>query len=199
MRCGSQAVGNPRRPASRLGRRNRAALCGRRAGSDRRPSSRLRADPKHGRGIGDRWPPRGRRRASSKALGCPFVELSTVSTVHCEIGRTVETEYHALHDLATTAPDRNRFLQRCVGTPLPARPPIRGRRDHGPGDRDRRLSRAHRTCLSRRNSLLSGSGPRIVVHQADRSNSRADDRMSPFRPAGRIAIRWPRSWKCSPA
>jgi len=39
-----------------------------------------------------------------KALRCPFVELPTVSTVHCEIGRSVEAEYRALHDLPTTPP-----------------------------------------------------------------------------------------------
>jgi 3-hydroxymyristoyl/3-hydroxydecanoyl-(acyl carrier protein) dehydratase len=37
-----------------------------------------------------------------KKLGCPFIELPTVSTVHCEVGRTVFAEYRALHDLETT-------------------------------------------------------------------------------------------------
>ena len=49
----------------------------------------------------------GRRReveAVVNALGCSFVELPTVSTVHCEIGRCVETEYRALHDLPTSTP-----------------------------------------------------------------------------------------------
>ena len=39
-----------------------------------------------------------------KSLGCAFIELPTVSTVHCEVGRTVAADYHALHDLETTAP-----------------------------------------------------------------------------------------------
>ena len=38
------------------------------------------------------------------ALKCPFFELSTVSTVHCSIGREVEQEYRALHDVETRAP-----------------------------------------------------------------------------------------------
>ena len=42
-----------------------------------------------------------------KALRCPFVELSTVSTVHCEIGRTVETDYHA-----APRPDNDRGPQK---------------------------------------------------------------------------------------
>jgi acyl transferase domain-containing protein/3-hydroxymyristoyl/3-hydroxydecanoyl-(acyl carrier protein) dehydratase len=37
-------------------------------------------------------------------LGCPFIRLSTVSTVHCPIGATVENEYRALHTLETNAP-----------------------------------------------------------------------------------------------
>jgi acyl transferase domain-containing protein/3-hydroxymyristoyl/3-hydroxydecanoyl-(acyl carrier protein) dehydratase len=39
-----------------------------------------------------------------KALQCPFIELPTVSTVHCEIGGSVAAEYRAFHDLETTAP-----------------------------------------------------------------------------------------------
>ena len=37
-------------------------------------------------------------------MKCPFFELSTVSTVHCEIGREVEARYRALHDVPTNAP-----------------------------------------------------------------------------------------------
>ena len=54
-----------------------------------------------------------------KALRCPFVELPTVSTVHCEIARTVETEYHALHDLTTTAPAGIEFYSGAWGRPYP--------------------------------------------------------------------------------
>src|SRR5262249_40914157 len=36
-------------------------------------------------------------------LRCPLIELPCVSTVHCEVGRAVATEYLALHDLNTTA------------------------------------------------------------------------------------------------
>jgi acyl transferase domain-containing protein/3-hydroxymyristoyl/3-hydroxydecanoyl-(acyl carrier protein) dehydratase len=50
-----------------------------------------------------------------KALRCPFVELSTVSTVHCEIGRAVETDYHALHELTTTAPSGIEFYSGAWG------------------------------------------------------------------------------------
>ena len=38
-------------------------------------------------------------------LNCSFFELSTVSTVHCSIGRSVEREYLALHDVETRAPE----------------------------------------------------------------------------------------------
>ncbi len=37
-------------------------------------------------------------------LKCPFFEVSTVSTVHCSIGREVESDYRALHDVPTHAP-----------------------------------------------------------------------------------------------
>ena len=40
-----------------------------------------------------------------KKLNCSFFELSTVSTVHCSIGRSVEREYLALHDVETAAPE----------------------------------------------------------------------------------------------
>ncbi len=38
-----------------------------------------------------------------RALRSVIVELPTVSTVHCEIGRLVEAEYHALHDHETSS------------------------------------------------------------------------------------------------
>jgi PfaB family protein len=37
-------------------------------------------------------------------VGSSFLELAHISTVHCEIGRLVEAQYHALHDLETNAP-----------------------------------------------------------------------------------------------
>ena len=37
------------------------------------------------------------------SLGCSFLELPIVSTVHCEIGRAVESDYRALHDQSTAA------------------------------------------------------------------------------------------------
>ena len=49
-------------------------------------------------------------RAVVDALGCPFLELPIVSTVHCEIGRVVEAEYRALHDL----PTRRRMASRST-------------------------------------------------------------------------------------
>ena len=52
-----------------------------------------------------------------KALGCPFVELSTVSTVHCEIGRTVEAQYRELHDLETKRPSGIEFYSGAWGRP----------------------------------------------------------------------------------
>ena len=43
-------------------------------------------------------------RAVVDRLECSFHELPVVSTVHCEIGRAVEAEYRALHDLPTASP-----------------------------------------------------------------------------------------------
>ncbi len=40
-----------------------------------------------------------------RGMGSPWLELPAVGTVHCEIGRSVESEYRALHDVATTAPE----------------------------------------------------------------------------------------------
>lgn len=42
-------------------------------------------------------------------LGCSFVPLPIVSTVHCAIARQVEDDYRALHDLPTQAPAGVRF------------------------------------------------------------------------------------------
>ncbi len=50
-------------------------------------------------------------------LECAFVELSTVSTVHCEIGRAVEAEYRSLHDLETIAPPGVDFYSGVSGRP----------------------------------------------------------------------------------
>ncbi len=44
-----------------------------------------------------------------EALGSTFIELPTVSTVHCEIGRMIEADYYALHDVETTPPAGIRF------------------------------------------------------------------------------------------
>ena len=52
-----------------------------------------------------------------KALRCPFIELPTVSTVHCEIGRAVEAEYRALHDLETFTPAGIEFYSGVWGRP----------------------------------------------------------------------------------
>src|SRR5262249_3439479 len=50
----------------------------------------------------------GSRRAVEEVvtvLNTAFFAISTVSTVHCSIGREVEREYLALHDLETDAPE----------------------------------------------------------------------------------------------
>ena len=60
----------------------------------------------------------GRRSAVQaviKKLESPFVDLPTVSTVHCEIGRTVRAVYHSLHDLETTAPQGIDFYSGAWG------------------------------------------------------------------------------------
>ncbi len=51
------------------------------------------------------------------ALRCSFVELTTVSTVHCEIGRAVEAEYRALHEIETIAPTNLTFYSGVSGRP----------------------------------------------------------------------------------
>ena len=48
-------------------------------------------------------------------LKCPFFELSTVSTVHCSIGREVEKDYRALHDVETRAPEGIAFFSGVWG------------------------------------------------------------------------------------
>ena len=65
----------------------------------------------------------GRRReveAVVSALGCSFVELPTVSTVHCEIGRCVEPEYRALHDLPTSTPEGITFYSGVWAPAIPS-------------------------------------------------------------------------------
>ncbi len=60
----------------------------------------------------------GQRRAVREvldALGCVFIELPIVSTVHCEIGRAVESEYRALHNQPTTAPEGLSFYSGVTG------------------------------------------------------------------------------------
>jgi acyl transferase domain-containing protein/3-hydroxymyristoyl/3-hydroxydecanoyl-(acyl carrier protein) dehydratase len=52
-----------------------------------------------------------------KSLDCSFMELSTVSTVHCEIGRLVAPEYRALHDLETIPPKGIMFYSGARGSP----------------------------------------------------------------------------------
>ena len=62
----------------------------------------------------------GRRRVVQeviKKLQSAFVELPTVSTVHCEIGRSVQADYRALHDLETTAPVGIDFYSGAWGRP----------------------------------------------------------------------------------
>jgi acyl transferase domain-containing protein/3-hydroxymyristoyl/3-hydroxydecanoyl-(acyl carrier protein) dehydratase len=53
----------------------------------------------------------------ARSLQCSFVELSTVSTVHCEIGRAVEAEYRALHEIETIAPANITFYSGVTGRP----------------------------------------------------------------------------------
>ena len=60
----------------------------------------------------------GTRRAVEEVVGllsCPFFEVSTVSTVHCSIGREVENEYRALHDVQTVAPPGITFFSGVWG------------------------------------------------------------------------------------
>jgi acyl transferase domain-containing protein/3-hydroxymyristoyl/3-hydroxydecanoyl-(acyl carrier protein) dehydratase len=53
----------------------------------------------------------------TRSLGSPLAELPTVSTVHCEIGRAVQREYLALHDLETIAPSGITFYSGISGNP----------------------------------------------------------------------------------
>ncbi|MGP0066156.1 MAG: acyltransferase domain-containing protein [Isosphaeraceae bacterium] len=54
-----------------------------------------------------------------QSLRCAFVELPTVSTVHCEIGRVVEARYRDLHDIQTLAPPGIAFYSGAWGCPYP--------------------------------------------------------------------------------
>ncbi len=49
------------------------------------------------------------------ALGCTFLELPLVSTVHCEIGQAVLSEYRALHEQPTEAPEGLAFYSGVTG------------------------------------------------------------------------------------
>ena len=48
-------------------------------------------------------------------LGVSIHPLPGVTTVHCEVARTVETEYRSLHELPTTPPDGIRFYSGAWG------------------------------------------------------------------------------------
>jgi acyl transferase domain-containing protein len=69
-----------------------------------------------------------------QALRCPFLELPTVSTVHCPIGRLVEGEYRALHDLETAAPPGLTFYSGVWGRPyaVDRQTAVSSRRSIGP-------------------------------------------------------------------
>ena len=56
---------------------------------------------------------------SSRRCGAAFVELSTVSTVHCEIARKVKSSTARLHNLATTVPPGIEFYSGAWGCPYP--------------------------------------------------------------------------------
>ena len=112
--------GASRPTAGRLGRRDRAAAgrrrpCGDRGGRRTRVYVLIR-NTRDETVIG------GDRPAVAdvvRALRCPFLELPTVSTVHCEIGGLVEAEYRALHDVETAAPPRIAFYSGVSGRRYP--------------------------------------------------------------------------------
>lgn len=52
-------------------------------------------------------------------LGCGFLPLEGVTTVHCELARPVEPEYRALHLLPTAAPPKLRFYSGAWGRSYP--------------------------------------------------------------------------------
>ena len=108
-------------------------------------------------------------------LGCLFVPLPLVSTVHCAVAAAVEAAYRELHLLATTPPPGIPVLQRRLGprrTPSTARPPpTRSSRRHC----TRRLPGGRRARLRRRRPRLRRGRPRRFVH--------ADDRRDPRRPS----------------
>jgi PfaB family protein len=74
------------------------------------------------RNLADETVVGGQRREVARVLEqlrCSFAELPCVSTVHCEVGRTVEAEYHALHDLQTSAPADIDFYSGVWGQSYP--------------------------------------------------------------------------------
>ncbi len=61
----------------------------------------------------------GERAAVLKIVGrlkCGWIELPTVSTVHCPIGGLVESEYEAMHEIETSAPPRISFYSGVTGS-----------------------------------------------------------------------------------
>ena len=77
----------------------------------------------------------GQRKAVDEVVrhsGARSLELPTVSTVHCEIGRTVETDTARLTTSRRPHP-RGSIFTAGTGDAPTRRPPDGGRRDHGPG------------------------------------------------------------------
>ena len=64
-----------------------------------------------------------------KRTAVPIHRVPTVSTVHCEIGRVVEAEYPALHELETFTPAGIEFYSGVWRRPIRGNSPIGGRRD----------------------------------------------------------------------
>ncbi len=137
-------------------------------------------------------------------LRCHWVELPAVSTVHCEIGRLVESDYRALHDIETVAPPGIAFYSgvsgRAIRRRLASQQPTRSRRRRSqPIDFPATIESAYADGIG----LFIEVGAGEFVHAADRPHPRRSGRTSRSRPAGPIATRSPpcsRSWPpASPA
>ena len=155
----------------------------------RRPAigSSVRPDPEHDR---DETVIGGERPAVQdvvRALRCPFLELPAVSTVHCEIGRLVEAEYRALHDIETVAPPRIAFYSGVSGRRYAvdrrsAAEAIAAQASQ-PIDFPATIENAYADGIG----LFIEVGPGQLVHPADRPHPRRSPARRPARPAGPIA------------
>ncbi len=107
-----------------------------------------------------------------RALRCPSIVMTPVGTVHCPIGRLVESEYRALHDIETFAPSGTAFYSGVTGRRYPVRPRFGGGCDRRTRVAKHRFPEDHRECLCRRHWLVHRGRPGQLVLADGRGDSR---------------------------